>query len=143
MREQSSSIKSGVDMELIQQLVNQLGVEPSQAEGGLGLLLNYAKNNLTADDFSRVINVIPETSQLMENVPQKGGIMGTLGKLVSGLGGQVGGLGQLSALAGGFSSLEMDKEMVGSFAKITCAFVQKRGGSGVQEILEKIMDFDN
>ena len=38
-------------MDLIQQLMQQVGVSQDQAEGGVGLLLNTAKDKLSGGDF--------------------------------------------------------------------------------------------
>ena len=109
-------------MELIQQLVSNLGVTEDQAKGGAGMLFNLAKEKLEAGDFQQIANAIPGISDLMSAAPSTGGggeggggVMGILGGIASSLGGNVGGLGSLAALAGGFSKLGLYSEMIGKF----------------------------
>ena len=52
-------------MELIEQLMNELGVQQNQAEGGIGLLLNMVKEKLEEGDFSQISSLIPGASDLM------------------------------------------------------------------------------
>jgi hypothetical protein len=56
-------------MELIEQLVSQLGVNEDQAKGGTGLLLNLAKDKLSGADFGQVSNLIPGADSLMGDAP--------------------------------------------------------------------------
>jgi hypothetical protein len=66
-------------------------------------------------------------------------MLGTLGKMASGLGGTAGQLGTLASLAGGFSKLGMDSGMIGKFIPIILSFVQSKGGEGVKALLEKAL----
>jgi hypothetical protein len=46
-------------MELIQQLIGNLGINEEQAKGGAGLLFNLAKEKLGAGDFQQLADKIP------------------------------------------------------------------------------------
>ncbi len=125
-------------MELISNLVEQLGVSEEQASGGVGLLLKMAKEKLGDGDFSQLSNLLPETDQLIDTAPEEeksGGLMGSFGGLVSSLGGDGSSLGNLATLAGGFSKLGLDAGMITKFLPIVLSFFQGKGGDGVQGLL--------
>ncbi len=127
-------------MELIEMLTSALGVKEDAAKGGAGLLLGLAKQKLGEKDFSQVSKQIPNINGILNAAPEAGGgMLGTLGKMASGLGGTAGQLGTLASLAGGFSKLGMDSGMIGKFIPIILSFVQSKGGEGVKAILEKAL----
>ena len=108
--------------ELIAQLVSQLGVQEGQAKGGAGLLLKMAQSKL-GGDFSKV----------SEAVPGLGGLVGALG------GGKAGGLADLASLAGGFSQLKLDPQMISKFVPVILSFVQSKGGQDVVKLLAGVL----
>ena len=74
---------------LVQQLTQTLGVTKTQAEGGLGSIFNYAKNNLSSGDFSQISDTLPGIQGLLGSVPDisqlssDNGIGGLLDKAAS------------------------------------------------------------
>ena len=126
-------------MELIQLLTQNLGVEDSQAMGGAGLLFQLAKEQLGEDDFSQVAQYIPGIGDMLEQAPQAGGILGTLGGLASAMGGDAAGVGSLMSLAGGFSQLGLDTEMIVQFIPVILSFVQSQGGDEIKNLLENVL----
>jgi len=124
-------------MELIDEIVKNLGINEDQAKGGAGLLLKMAKDKLGADEFSEVENAIPETDDVIRSAPESGGIAGTLGGIASSLGAEK--LGNIASLSGGFSKLGLDSGMIGKFAPIILSFVQSKGGDTAKSILEKVI----
>lgn len=126
-------------MELIQELVKNLGVNENAAKGGAGLIFKLAQNKLGAGDFSKVAGAVPGISDLIKVAPESGGLLGGLGNLASGLGGDVGKLGNLASLAGGFSKLGLDSGMIAKFLPIILSFVGSKGGTAVRSILEKVL----
>jgi len=126
-------------MELINQLVSQLGVSQDQAKGGAGLLFKLAKDKLGGDDFAQVKNAIPGLDDLIGAAPESSGAMAALGGLASKFGG--GGaakLAGLAGLAGGFSKLNLDKDMIGKFIPTILDFLKSKGG-GAADILAKVL----
>jgi len=128
--------------ELIGQLVSNLGVDEGQAKGGVGAILNLAKEKLDGGDFSKITDAISGSSELMSAAPTAeadagGGIGGMLGSVTSALG--VGGLGGLASLAGAFKTLNLDASMVGKFAPVVMGFLKEKGGDALPGILEKVM----
>ncbi len=132
-------------MELIQQLVSNLGINEGQAKGGAGLLFNLAKDKLGSGEFQQLTTAIPDITKLMNAAPEPGaggGLMGALGSAASalgGLGGKMEGIGNLAQLAGGFSQLGLSTDMVGKFIPIVLSFVQNQGGDALRGTLEKAL----
>jgi hypothetical protein len=138
-------------MELIQQLVSNLGVNEGQAKGGAGLLFNLAKEKLSSGEFQQLADHIPGVKELIGAAPTAstaassgGGMMGALGGIASsfgagGLGDKIGGLGNLAKLASGFSQLGLSPDMIGKFAPIILSFVQNQGGDSMKGLLEKVL----
>ncbi len=126
-------------MDLIKMLTDNLGISDSQAAGGTGLLLDLARKKLDGNDFSALADAIPNSDSLMENLPEASGLGGMLGGLGGMLGGSSGGLGSLVELAGGFSKLDMDSDMIQKFIPVITSFLKEHGGSGVEEILERLL----
>jgi len=126
-------------MELVDQLVKNLGVSEEAAKGGSGLIFNMAKAKLGAGDFGKVASALPGITDLMKSAPESGGVLGGIGKLASGLGGGAGQLGNLASLAGGFSKLGLDSGMIGKFIPIILSFAQSKGGDVVKSLLQKAL----
>jgi hypothetical protein len=126
-------------MELIELLTKNLGVPEDQAKGGAGLLFNLAKEKLGESDFSQVAQHIPGINELIGTAPKSGGLGSALGGLASSIGGDASKFGGIANLASGFSELGLDSGMVGKFIPIILSFVQGKGGSGVKDLLEKVL----
>jgi len=126
-------------MELIEQLVKNLGVSEEAAKGGSGLLFKMAQEKLGSGDFSKISGALPGIDDLVKSAPESGGMLGGIGNLASGLGGGAGQLGNLASLAGGFSKLGMDSGMIGKFIPIILSFAQSKGGGVVKGLLEKVL----
>ena len=126
-------------MELVEQLVKNLGVSEDAAKGGSGLLFKMAKEKLGSGDFGKVSNALPGIDDLISSAPESGGMLGGIGKLASGLGGGAGQLGDLAGLAGGFSKLGLDSGMIGKFIPIILSFAQSKGGDVVMNLLQKAL----
>lgn len=113
--------------ELVQQLIERVGVDQRQAEGGLGLIFGMVKDKLGGGDFSQLTDLVPEAGQLAEQAPATGDSGGGLmGMAASMLGGS--GLGDMAKLAQGFSGLGMDAGMLGQFLPVITGFLEGKGG---------------
>jgi hypothetical protein len=125
-------------LELIQQLVANSGVSEEQAQGGAGLLFGLVKDKLSAGDFAQVAEAVPDVEDLVTAAPEGGGgLGGLLGGVASSLGGSQ--LGDLASLAGGFSKLGLDTEMIGKFVPIVLSFLESKGGEGLAQIVRKVL----
>ena len=115
-------------------------MQQNQAEGGIGLLLNMAREKLEEGDFSQIADTIPGASELLDQAPQTGGgVMGAIGGIASAFGGKPEGLGNLASLASGFSQLGLDTGMIGKFVPILLSFVQDKGGDQIKSLLKNII----
>lgn len=123
-----------MNLDLIQMLVSQLGVNEQQAKGGAGLLFKIAQDKLSSQDFSKMSSTLPEVSECMRSAPaESGGLMGMLGKAVGGK------AGDLASLAAGFSKLGLDPAMIQQFLPVVLSFVQQKGGAEIVGMLQKVL----
>ena len=128
-------------MELVQQLVQGAGVSTSQAEGGAGLLFGLVKDQLSSGDFSQVADAVPGIEGLIDAAPDSGGgLGGMLGGVASALGGSE--LGNMAALASGFSKLDLDAGMIGKFIPIVLNYLQSQGGDGLASLVKGVLQGD-
>jgi hypothetical protein len=126
-------------MELIQELVSQLGIQPDQAKGGAGLLFKLVQSKL-GGDFSKVSAALPGVAELIKSAPQTGGAAKLLGGLASALGGTKGeSLAGLASLAGGFSNLKLDAGMIGKFVPVILSFIQSKAGKEIQALVAGVL----
>jgi len=130
----STSVAQGLG--LVQTVVKQVGVTEQQAQGGTGLLLNHAKNNLTTEEFQKVTTAMPEVTGLAatgaELQKKSGGALG-------GLGGGLGAAAGLASLAGPFKSLGMSPDMVGKMAPVVLDYAKTTGGAEVGSLLSRVL----
>ena len=92
-------------MDLITTLVDTLGITKDQAKGGSGALFQNAKDNLSADDFQKVSDVVPDMDEYLAAAPDpktKSGLGGTLGSSLSSLGGGAAKAGSMLDLTSAF-----------------------------------------
>lgn len=123
-------------MELIQMLVDQLGINKEQASGGAGLLFNLAKKKLGDENFKKIADAIPGVQELLKAVPAEG-VGGMLGKLAAKVG--AGDLGNLASLAAGFKKLGLNADLIQKFVPIVVNFVQSKGGDTVKKLLDSVL----
>ncbi len=126
-------------MELIQMLVQQLGVSDEQASGGAGLLFKLAQEKLSSGEFAQVKDTVPGIENMMSSAPQAGGLSGALGGLASSFGGGGSQLAGLAELAGGFKNLDLDSGMIGKFIPIVLSFAQSKGGDAIKQMLARVL----
>jgi hypothetical protein len=125
-------------MELVQQLVEQLGISEEQAKGGAGLLFSLAKDKLGSGEFSQITDSVPGVDDLIGAAPESGGLVSSLGGLASAFGGKGDGLGNLASLASGFSNLGLDSGMIGKFVPVVLSFIQGQGSDQASNLLSNL-----
>ncbi|MCP5305059.1 MAG: DUF2780 domain-containing protein [Chromatiaceae bacterium] len=126
---------------LVDMVTGQLGVSPSQAEGGLGALLRTAKGSMGDDQYGSLLSMVPGLDGLVDQAPALGGGSSGLGGLASSAGQLLGGgsgdsLAGMGQLTQAFDSLGLSSDMVGSFSKLLLDYVQNEGGSQAFELLK-------
>ncbi len=127
--------------ELIGKLTSELGVNESQATGGLGFILNLAKNKLGEGDFSSLVKVVPGLDQVSApEVPEASGstLSGLVGSALSAMGNE--NLGGLNSLISGFKSLNLDASMVAKFVPIVTGFFQDKGGDQAKKLINQVLE---
>lgn len=109
--------------DLVGNVMSQLGLNQTQAEGGLGSLLGLAKSNLGSSDFSTLTNSIPNADALLAAVPaldSGSGMSGLLSKA-----GDLGSSLQGSAMVyDAFEKLGIPKDLVAPMIDIAKNYLQ-------------------
>ena len=130
--------------ELIAKLTAELGIDEKQAEGGLGVLLKFAKDKLGGADFEKIKDAVPGAEALADAAPPEaggdtsgGGLMGIVGSVAGALGGEK--LEGVASMAGGFDKLGLDVSMVSQFVPKVLEFLQGKGAGDIVEMLEKLL----
>jgi hypothetical protein len=126
-------------MEIIQRLMDALGVKEDQAKGGVGMLLKLAREKLREEDFSKIAEAIPEADKLADDAPEEGAVGGALKGLGSLFGKKGESAGDMAGLVSGFSKLGLEGGMIGKFVSAIVSFVQEKGGDELKGILEKVL----
>ena len=126
-------------MEIINVLMDQLGVNEDQAKGGAGAIFNLVKDKISDGDFSQLSAAVPGMDDVLAAVPESSGLAGAIGGLGSILGGSTEKLGGLAHLADSFNKLGLDMDMVAKFIPVITAFVQSKGGDALKNILNEVL----
>jgi hypothetical protein len=118
---QSMGQSMGGTEALTKLLTSQLGVTSNQATGGVGSILNLAKERLPTMDFAALTKLIPGSDTFMKAARDLGAVTGPVG-------GRAG-------LTAAFSRLGMGSDMVPKFTQILSDFVGKAGGQPASNLL--------
>jgi len=128
--------------ELIDKLVLELGITREQAQGGAGLILQWAQAHMTSDEFQIVADSIPAISDVIgkspiAKVPTPGG-PSYLGwwawfkQLCSGL-------GSLTPLVGPLKQLGLPAKKVEPMVAAVLHYFHAQGGSEVELLLKRVL----
>jgi hypothetical protein len=130
------SVQSNIQAaDLVSSLTEQLGISSEQATGGAGAVFDYAKKNLSADDFATISKGIPDMSSLLASAP-KVDTNSALGQVSNLLGASDNSLGGLASLTSSFDSLNMDKSMVSKFLPAVYEYVDSVSGEQALGLLK-------
>lgn len=121
------------DDELIGKLTKELQISDEQAKGGAGALFNYAKENLSSEEFAQVSEAVPDMSGYLNAIPSLGGgkSKGIMGQATQALVG-------MPAVTAAFDKLGLSQDMVGMFTPILVNYVDEKGGEAVGGLLKKV-----
>ena len=122
--ESMKSVAGSSAPDLTSLLTKQLGVSESQASGGVGSMLQLAKEKLTAGEFDSVAKAIPGSQKYLDSAKQL-------------LGGSK--VGDASGLQSAFSKLGMSPDMVNKFKPIVTNYAGELGGPQVKSLLESAL----
>ncbi|MEM1109770.1 MAG: DUF2780 domain-containing protein [Planctomycetota bacterium] len=131
--------------ELIAKLTSELGIDAKQAEGGLGVVMKFIKEQLGGDEFEKVKAAVPEAEALADAAPEGsegdgsggGGLMGLVGSVAGALGGEK--LEGVASMAGSFDKLGLDVSMVSKFVPKVVEFLEAKGGGDLASMIEKLL----
>ena len=105
--------------ELIKRLTRDLGVDKTQARGGIVALLRAGEQNLEPAEFKTLLAGMPGADKLLKS------IAGGLGSLLGGRSSA----GRWAGLAASFSELGVDLSTAKKFGPIVIDYVREHGGA--------------
>lgn len=129
------TVQDSASPELVGALTKELGVTPSQAQGGAGALLGLAKTRLKADEFTKVSAAIPGTDALLKAAPAAKGMSG----IGAGMGSSMGGALGLASLAGSFKQLNLSPDQAAKMVPVLTNFVQTKGAGEAAKLLGSVL----
>jgi hypothetical protein len=124
---ESSMMDTATDvaMGLLPMLTSQLGVTETQAEGGMGSLLQVAQGALSSDEFGQLSQGIPGMDTLLAAAPALGAKSAggnALTGMLSNAGGMAAGLGAMGQLTQQFEALGLSPDMIMQFANMAISY---------------------
>ena len=123
--------------DLTSMLTSQLGVSEKQANGGVGSILSYAKDELPKSKYTELASAIPNSDSLLSMVSGSGSSsLGQMGALAGAMGGS--NTAKLASLASQFSSLGLSSDMVGKFVPVIMNYFKSSNSTGAASILSSL-----
>jgi uncharacterized protein VcgC/VcgE DUF2780 len=120
--------------ELIKRLMKELGVDKTQARGGLVALLRAGQQNMKPVDFKAFVADVPGAEKLLQSAPPPSplsSIAGGLGSLL----GKRSSAGRWAGLAASFTELGVDLTTAKKFGPIVIDYVRTHGG---EDLVDKM-----
>lgn len=123
--------------DMISTVSSKLGVSDSQASGGLASLFNYAKGNLSSEQFSGLTDSLPGLGGLLGSVPDisnmtsEGGLGGLLDKAAS----YSDSLKAVNDVKKQFEALGLKPEMIMQYINAAKAYLDTDEGKKIKETL--------
>ncbi len=129
-------------------IAGKAGLDESTAEKGVGALLSTLKENVPADTFSGVSNLIPDAGNIMnkfqglsQSEDNSGGLSGLMGMASGLLGGKSEQIGNMIST---FSKAGFSLDMVKQFLPVVFDFIKTNGSSSLlQNITESIPELSS
>ncbi|MFQ3248940.1 MAG: hypothetical protein ACI9O6_000744 [Glaciecola sp.] len=127
---------------MISAITQNLGVSSSQAEGGLGSIMSYVKDNVSSDKFSQLSSTLPGIDQVLSAVPaissEEGGMAGLLSKAAE----YNDTLKGLNDMKKQFEALGLSPEMITGFIEQAQAYLNTPQGQEARKVLtESLSNF--
>lgn len=121
---------------MIDSVTSSLGVSKEQAQGGLAAIFNYAKQNVSEEQFSQLAGQVPGLDSLMQYLPavsaaKQQGLGGILDMAAE----QNESLAQLNGLKKQFDSLGLNMGMVQQYVAQIKAYLDTPEGQQAKEML--------
>ncbi|QDS87789.1 hypothetical protein EC9_19710 [Rosistilla ulvae] len=123
--------------ELLQQLTDRLGIDPSTAQGVTGKAMAMIKENVDESTFKSLASSIPGLDSIItagethDSGEPSGGLLGKLAGMASGmLGGSAGNALEMGAA---LSEKGLPTDKLGEFVTMLIAFIKEKAGDDVLE----------
>ncbi len=135
---QAATSVSALDM--IPLLTSSLGIDKNQAEGGLGSLFGYAKEQLSSDESSQLSSALPGLDSLVGMAPK----IETTNEQQSGIGGLLSTAAQyndslksIDQVNQQFQALGLKPEMISQFANTAMQYLNSPQGQQAGALLKQ------
>lgn len=125
--------------DMVSSVTDSLGVTQTQASGGLSSLFNYAKDNISTEQFAQLSGALPGVDELLKVVPDvsemasEGGLGGLMDKAAN----YNESLKAINNVKKQFESLGLDPEMIAQFATKAKEYLDTDEGKQAKELLSK------
>lgn len=123
-------------MDIVGYVAEKVGIEKSQAEPAVALLLKFAKESL-GDNFSKIASMIPGVDELIAKAPE-GGVAGAIGDFAKSMFGGGKGVQGLASLAAGFTQSGLSADKIPETANAVVDFASEQGGDEAKDLLAGI-----
>ncbi len=122
--------------QFIAQAVDQLGISKNDAEEGTSGLLSLLQNNTDSDQFAELLSRVGGAESLMNKFEAGNSSDSTqnlMGNLMSAAGGMLGSGsgGNIAAVAGLLSQVNLDASQLGSLASLFFDFIKGQAGESL------------
>ena len=134
--QQTEEVK-GLNLDgLLNNVTSNLGVTNEQAKGGMAALMNYAKQNISEEQFAMLTQQLPGLDSVMEYLPVvKEAASGGLGGLMDKAAGYSDKLSQLNNLNKQFESLGLNTDMIKGYASQATQYLDTPEGQDAKKLL--------
>lgn len=134
--ETSEQVKGPSVDGLLDSVTSNLGVTTEQAKGGIAALVNYAKQNVSEEQFAALTAQIPGLDSVMEYLPaieaaSEGGLAGLMDKAAQ----YSDKLGNLNDLNKQFESLGLNTGMIKDYASQAKSYLDTPEGQEAKKLL--------
>jgi hypothetical protein len=131
-------------IELIPAVMQTLGVNNQQAEGGLGAIFSAAKTTLGDQDFTTLSDLVPNMNDLLAAAPDlaaqaTGGDEGLVGSLLNSASQYSDTVKTANTLLQQFQSLGLDAGMITQFLQVINQYLEARGGQPAVDLMAEGM----
>jgi hypothetical protein len=123
--------------DMISSVSESVGIDKSQAEGGLASIFSYAKDNISAEQFSGLSDSLPGLDSLMGSVPDisemtsEGGLSGLMDKAAN----YNDSLKAMNELKKQFEALGLSPEMISKVVSSAKAYLDTDEGKKIKDQL--------
>lgn len=122
---------------MVSQVTGALDVNKGQAEGGLGAIFNYAKDNISTDKFSEISSSLPGLDGILSKVPDVSKLSSGegLGGLLDKASSYSDSLKSINEIKKQFEALGLKPEMITKFIEQAQSYLDTEQGQKAKQYL--------